>query len=333
MTPKTLKFTIVLFLTLAMTSQAHAQYNCSDKHYEDSQGTKHILNNPSAKIKNIIDRILTISNINDATDYRLCAIPRGFGNVVINPRLRFIVYDQSYLHNLARSAGEMHWGIVAVMAHEIGHHVFASTGSSSLNTAEQQLYRELAGKQQSRMEELKADMFAGTVLASLGASLDNSKALMRAIKSPGDDTWSTQPSGPKRVEAVTIGWRDACKKLGRECNDPVMKSRNQVPAINTSPRHNGIAETPGYSRLMTLANSFKGKRVNQNYCKMYASVSTQQAKRNQQYQCGHSVDSSDAASQWSLQWRPQYDWCVQMSAYATQKEAQYREKKLIECQR
>jgi hypothetical protein len=55
----------------------------------------------------------------------------------------------------------------------------------------------------------------------------------------------------------------------------------------------------------------------------------QQTKRSLQYQCGFNVGSY--ASPWSKTYAPQSDWCMKGSAYATSKEAKFRETKLASC--
>lgn len=329
---KTLKIITILFFTLTITSLAKAEYDCEGKTFKDKNGNRHYLHKPTARIKNIIDRILTVAEIYDADDYVICMIKSGYNNASISPQGRYIVYDQRFLYSLARTAGEMHWGVVAIMAHEIGHHVFEATGGeSSFISVERTVSKELATLAEARKGELKADAFAGYALAKLGASLENSQAMMKVLGSRWDDIWSSHPSSPKRVNATTIGWLQACKELGNECNHAAMKNKNQASKVNSAIGHRGVTETTNYSRLIASADKLKGKRVNRDYCKLYANVAILQAKRNQQYQCGHSVDPKDIATQWSLQWKPQYDWCMKMSSYATQKEANYREMKLVEC--
>lgn len=315
----------VLLLVLIFSASTAQAFNCQGSRYQG-----YSLYNPSIRDSTIIDKILQAARIYDADDYKICTIKHGFDNASINTSQRYIIFDESYLHSQARLSGEEYWGAVAILAHEIGHHVFSDSGNRGFSNLESNIYRELASLARSRIGELNADSFAGYALAYLGASLENSQALMKTMEERYD-ILSTHPSGPKRVRAVTIGWLQACKELGRECNNPHLKNKNKAPTYSTDLYHGQVAETRSYSQFIGWANRLKGKLIPANYCQLYANVAVSQAKRNIANYCGYSVDSSDPASQWSVEWTPQYNWCMKMSAFATEKETKYREKKLIDC--
>lgn len=301
----------IVFFLLNIPSQVYAKSIACNL----SNTGLHYVKEASSYTKNIIDHILALGDFQ--SNYTICATS-GMSNVVafINGSgHKIIVYDSVFLEQKAKEANELHWGRVAILAHEIGHHVLQHTTTRAKSLAEK------------RSRELAADKFAGLVLGHLGASLTNSKALMRTLGIRGDDTGHTHPSTRKRVSAVTKGWLKACKDIGRECNNQFMKKKKRI-TYYAKPVKNS---TSGFTNFINWAEKLKGVRVNRNYCKQYANIAVQQAKRSIQYRCGFDVYAEDPAKQWSLDWQPQFNWCMKMSSYATQRETIFREKKIFKC--
>lgn len=310
-----IRFVSIIILLLSSDAYANKEFECSLNNFFGKPMQK-----ASPRIEDILDRIVTIGEVKQK--YTICAAPsiKGAGAAIHwNTAKRVIIYNPTYLDKSARLSGDYHWGMVTIMAHEVGHHVRNHTK----NRKERSL-------QQSREYELDADRFAGYVLANLGASLDNSQALMKQISTNINDSLHTHPSGEKRVEAITTGWEQACKILGKECNNPLMKNTKK-PTHLTSSRLISTYKTVGYEKMLSLSSSFKGKIVTRDYCKAYANVSIAQAINAKQAGCGFNVDKSSHNNQWSVYWKPQYDWCMQYSAYASGNEILFRETKLRSC--
>ena len=111
--------------------------------------------------------------------------------------LRYILYDEEFMNSL--STGNAYWSNMAILAHEVGHHINGHTLSEDLSLYE------------SRLEELEADEFAGFVLSKLGADIEVVKEVFREISTDGDDTYSSHPNTTRRLKAITQGYENALK--------------------------------------------------------------------------------------------------------------------------
>lgn len=297
-------------LSLSNTALADNRFSCNTLK----------LQNATPLIENMIDRILTIGKIHQK--YNVCRIP-NYSNAVamIYKKKRIIAYDPVFLSRLARQSGELHWGKVTALAHEIGHHIYKHTdrldGLQKLPTK-----RRLAIQ---RQYELEADQFAGKVLANMGASLNNTQALIRVLNVHRTLSLSDHPAANQRVSAVTRGWNTGCREAGSECNR-LIKLRTTSAKIQSPLGRNA---TPNYNRFMQQAERLKGVSVNPSYCYLYAYLAVQQTKRSQQSNCGFNIGSY--GSSWNKALKPQANWCLKASAHATSRETQFRETKLASC--
>jgi len=304
----------VMLFANAMNAQANEALKCSVTEF---RGDK--LRKASPRIEDLLDRIVTIGKITQK--YTICATPdieNAYATVHWDEQKRVIAYDPVFLDELAKESGDYHWGTVTVLAHEVGHHVSKHIFKYSNEPTLAQV----------RGDELEADKFAGLVLGYMGASLTNAQALMKTMNDNFDDTTHTHPSGEKRVAAITLGWKDACQQLGKECNDPTMKSGS--PATHSTPL-NGKSITDGYKELIAQSALLKGKTVTADYCEKYAMVSAKQAQLAKASNCGFNIDKGQVANQWSENVLAQLEWCKKASAYATEKEVKFRENKLSQC--
>ena len=281
---------------------------------------EHQLKKASPRIEDLLDRIVTIGKVSQK--YTICATPNienAYATIHWDEKKRIIAYDPVFLDKWAKESGDYHWGTVTVLAHEVGHHVLKHILK----------YTSEPTDAQSRQDELEADKFAGLVLGHLGASLANAQALMKTMNTNIDDSTHTHPSGEKRVAAIKQGWIEACIALGNECNDASMKSasKSKSKPVPTD----SLAITQGYNELVKWSSQLKGKKVTDEYCEKYAAVSVEQAKLAKKAKCGFNIDTSTDINQWSENETAQRDWCKKASAYATEKEVKYREKKLSQC--
>ena len=99
---------------------------------------------------------------------------------------RTIVYNQDFITSL-RGESDSVWANVAILAHEIAHHL-----NNHLQTGDSRTRRS---------EELEADSFAGFVLARKGASREATERVFRALGGGGD-----YPAVRDRVTAAQNGW-------------------------------------------------------------------------------------------------------------------------------
>jgi hypothetical protein len=110
----------------------------------------------------------------------------------ISHRKKCISYNPLFLENI-QSVSQSEWTIVALLAHEIGHHVKGHTNGK---------------KRGERLKlELEADEFAGFVLNKLGATVEQSQEVMHYIARTKPST--THPARSDRMYAIQKGWNAA----------------------------------------------------------------------------------------------------------------------------
>lgn len=114
---------------------------------------------------------------------------------------RVIAYNPAFMAVVASKAGAHNWGPLAVMAHEIGHHLSGHTL--------------LPGGSRPPIE-LEADRFSGFVLYKMGADLTQAQSVLRALPIEGGPT---HPGRLERLAAVEAGWTDACRQTRDDCAD------------------------------------------------------------------------------------------------------------------
>lgn len=103
---------------------------------------------------------------------------------------RYILYNPEFI-NWINKATQDKWGAIALLAHEIGHHLNGHTLKKRGNS----------------LLELEADEFAGFVLNKLGASLEQSQRIMNYIAR--EQRSETHPARADRMLAIKTGWNKA----------------------------------------------------------------------------------------------------------------------------
>lgn len=109
----------------------------------------------------------------------------------ISRRKRYILYNPEYIrwvNNITKDK----WAAMALLAHEVGHHLNGHTIKRS-------------GSKPAL--ELEADEFAGFVLYKLGASLQQSQEVMKYIATR--EASRTHPARNSRMLAIENGWSKA----------------------------------------------------------------------------------------------------------------------------
>jgi hypothetical protein len=117
--------------------------------------------------------------------------------------IRYILYDKEFMQLINSKTNN--WASLAILAHEVGHHINGHSVDILLYVADVVEAKSLANK---RKQELEADEFAGFVLARLGASLDDALAFTEVFKEK-NDTYDTHPTKSKRLNAVRKGFKTA----------------------------------------------------------------------------------------------------------------------------
>ena len=106
---------------------------------------------------------------------------------------RIIYYNQEFIEKM-NDATNTDFTELAILAHEIGHHLSGHTIAEPKNRHE---------------EELEADKFAGFILHQLGASIETAKNVFSYFPINGT---KTHPPKEARIAAMSNGWYDSKRK-------------------------------------------------------------------------------------------------------------------------
>ena len=106
---------------------------------------------------------------------------------------RIIYYNQEFIEKM-NDATNNDYTELAILAHEIGHHLSGHTITEPKNRHE---------------EELEADKFAGFILHQLGASIETAKNVFSKFPEKGS---KTHPPRAGRIAAITNGWYSSERK-------------------------------------------------------------------------------------------------------------------------
>ena len=90
--------------------------------------------------------------------------------------IRYILYDKEFMQLI--NSRTNNWSSLAILAHEVGHHINGHSVDILLYAADVVETKSLENK---RKQELEADEFAGFVMARLGASLNNALAFTEVL--------------------------------------------------------------------------------------------------------------------------------------------------------
>lgn len=111
----------------------------------------------------------------------------------IRHKKMLILYNPVFMDWITKATRNK-WGAMALIAHEMGHHVYGHT-------------QHRTGSEPAL--ELEADEYAGYVLHKLGASLQEAQEVMYFIAT--DITTRTHPARIARMMAIQNGWSKAAE--------------------------------------------------------------------------------------------------------------------------
>ena len=109
---------------------------------------------------------------------------------------RYILYDEEFMNSLS-NRNNKYWANMAVLAHEVGHHINGHTLGEDVS------------QYNNRLQELEADEFAGFVLSKLGAALKEVEEIFSNLGQDGDDTYRSHPNKTRRLNAINKGFEKA----------------------------------------------------------------------------------------------------------------------------
>ncbi len=126
----------------------------------------------------------------EAPNFRIKAANIETAAAVLLGRERLLLYDQ-YSFATLDTAGRRKWVLLAVLAHQIGHHRMGHDFS--------------ADPARRRSQELEADQYAGLALRRMGASISEVKAALDTF--PKGPLGQNYPTWAERTASVEEGWR------------------------------------------------------------------------------------------------------------------------------
>ncbi|HYF30884.1 MAG TPA: hypothetical protein VD993_07180 [Chitinophagaceae bacterium] len=167
-----------------------------------------------AEAKAIVQEILDIVGVNTSFEVRAAKIPNAAAAVAHGKK--YILYNPSFMAALSKATGSNRWVPVAVLAHEIGHHLSGHTSTHTTSTP---------------ANELEADEFSGFVLRKMGADLEDAQLAIRTLS--GKRASATHPARSDRMEAIAAGWTRADQQLAGTAQP--RSGRITTPAITRKP--------------------------------------------------------------------------------------------------
>ncbi len=166
----------------------------------------------AAEAKAIIQEILDAVGVKTSFEVRAAKIPNAAAAVANGKQ--YILYNPTFMAAISKVTGSNRWVPIAILAHEIGHHLDGHTATSKVSTPE---------------NELEADAFSGFALRKMGASLEDAQLAIRTASSKY--ATATHPARVDRLDAIAQGWNKADAQLVG--NKPVQKQYTRMPEAAT----------------------------------------------------------------------------------------------------
>lgn len=175
--------------------------------------------------RRIIQTIVGVVGLKSNFEIRAAKIPNAAA-VVFNGK-RYILYNPRFIAVLDKAAGK-HWPSIAILAHEIGHHLNGHTLTKDGSLPQ---------------TELDADEFSGFVLRKMGASLQDAQL---AIQIAGNTRAThTHPAKADRLIAIEKGWQRATDQAnGKE--DLATYAEPDTPPLRNPENNTSLAIADRY---------------------------------------------------------------------------------------
>jgi len=143
----------------------------------------------SANAKNVINNIIDVIGLEPKFEIRAANIPNAAA--VISSGKRYILFNPDFISAINNAAKDK-WASIAILAHEIGHHLNGHTllGTGSLPAG-----------------ELEADQFSGFILRKMGSTLEQAQLSMQLVAN--EKASSTHPARNARLVSIENGWNKA----------------------------------------------------------------------------------------------------------------------------
>jgi hypothetical protein len=144
-----------------------------------------------ADVHDLLQQVMSVTGLNESFELKEANVLNI--EATVKHRKRYILYNPAFITSLSNISRDK-WAIVALLAHEVGHHLNGHTMRK--------------GGSKPKLE-LEADEYAGFVLHKLGATLRQSQSVIYFIsKEKGS---RTHPARNARLSAIQKGWNKAAR--------------------------------------------------------------------------------------------------------------------------
>lgn len=175
-------------------------------------------NNPYILFDSLINTIkdeIGSKNFNLGYTFRACSTVCSAASVKDNANTQFIYYNPAFISKINLKGSNLRWAVIAIFAHEIGHHLMGHTNAQGQAGA-----MSLKSK---RTQELRSDFFSGFIISKFDkATLEDAYQGLMTLKpedySPATDAEeekSEYPTLAHRFEAVKAGFNSASTDQAR----------------------------------------------------------------------------------------------------------------------
>lgn len=140
----------------------------------------------STEANKVISDIIEVIGLQPKFQIRSANIPNAAA--IVSSGQRYILYNPNFIATIEK-ATQTKWASIAILAHEIGHHLNGHT---------------LLGGGSRPFVELEADEFSGFILRKMGASLADAQVAMKVMATQREST--SHPAKNDRLQAIANGW-------------------------------------------------------------------------------------------------------------------------------
>lgn len=142
-------------------------------------------------VHDLLQQVINVTGLNESFELREANVLNI--EATVKHKKRYILYNPAFITSL-NNISKDNWGVVALLAHEVGHHLNGHTMRK--------------GGSKPKLE-LEADEYAGFVLYKLGASLRQSQSVIYLIAREKGSR--THPARAARLAAIAKGWNKAAE--------------------------------------------------------------------------------------------------------------------------
>lgn len=212
-----------------------------DYHGPTGSGSRALMFGSVADAEAAVDRILKVAGL--TRNFVIEAshdVDNAEAGVDGNNR-RYIYYNPAFIERIKEQA-RTDWAALAIMAHEIGHHLLGHRIEDAGRTPQEE-------EEIRHRHELEADKYSGFILRYLGAPLSKAQS---AIKAYGDEDGSpTHPPMRARLDAIRAGWEEATgiiRGLVAAGEGTAARPPAPPPAVRATPESPRATTSPAASR-------------------------------------------------------------------------------------